>query len=302
MKICDIFILLGIKYNMKKILKLSVFVLLVITSILFTGCASVSYSTIKSDDGSITETVVAVFDDTELGTTNSDIILKKSEIQQKVDEAISNKYNDFGRRMTDMKNAYHDEGNREMEIYYANLLTQVKITRPFWSDDNLNCVLIFDTEDAYMHFYNIKEQNFSNIVETEKWLYTKVYFKGSSGYGLNNGLYATLYNELGDLFSSTTETGVNLSYSYLARSRRYHSNADLIEYTSDGYLHTWYISSENPNEEIYFYVNVANRSNFYLLSIIISLIICIILSIIAIIKIKINKKKNNRLILKIINK
>lgn len=287
---------------MKKMLKLSVFVLLVITSLIFTGCASVSYSTIKSEDGSITETVVAVFDNTKLGNTAPDIIFKKSEIQNLVTDAILNKYNDYGKRMNDLRKHYHDEGNKELEVYYSNLLNQVKITTPFWNENNLNCILIFDTEDAYMNFYNIKEQNFSNIVQSEKWLYTKVYFKGSSGYGLNNGLYATLASELGDLFTTTTETDISLSYSYLACSKRYHSNADQIEYTTNGYLHTWNISSENPDEEIYFYVKVANRSNFYLLSIIISLIICIILCIIAIIKIKIIKKKNNRLILKIINK
>ena len=103
---------------------------------------------------------------------------------------------------------------------------------------------------------------------------------------MQNSLYQTLKSSiyLKKYFNIFDEEDVNLTYSYLAGSSRYKSNADSISYAGDGYYsHTWNVDINNPDKEIYFSVRLANRWIWYVLAIGISLIVCFILVVIALI-------------------
>lgn len=287
---------------MKKSASLIIAIMLVFTSLLFTGCASVSYSTIKDKDGRITEIVIATLNEELIVESGEDIVAKKAQLKGLAHNALVEKLDNYGTRIQTLRNDAHNNRDLEKESYYLQLLSQIKISEPVWAENKLSCIVSYESEDAYLYFYEIEQPNFSTTTKKENWFYSTIYFKGSTGYALNHGLYAVLSDKISDMFVSFNQEDVSLSYSYLARSRRYHSNADSVEYTEEGYyLHSWNISSDNPEKEIYFYVRSANRSHFYLLSIIISLIVCAILCIIAIFILISKKKKRKRLISRLIN-
>ena len=274
--------------KVKKII--SILILLICVSFIFTGCASVNYTTLKYSNGEIIETVECTLNEQLLKNKGYNVNEKKNAISATAYVALQEKYSGYITKITNKyENLIQNKDFENAEIY-EELLESVTVYQPVWRENILFCKIHFKTSTAYYMFYNLTEPNFKRDREIKNLFTEKIYFRGNLGYALNNSLYSTLSTRLDLQFMKFSEQDVSLSYSYLAPSRRYHSNADDINVTKDGYLHTWYVR-EDINQEIYFYVILANRHVWYLLAIVISLFVTFILLVVALIKITLCRKK-----------
>lgn len=288
----------------KRLLSIIVLTMLVTASLIFTGCADVNYSTIKTEDGGIIEQVTATLNEDELISAypDVDITMKKNEITALANNTLVDNLANYVAYLQYLKKLATAQNWLDKVELYTKLMTQIKIAEPCWENNKFTCMINFESASAYNIYYR-SQLNFHMGTQTVKWMYTKHYFNCTAGDALHVGLYNDLSRVLTeDIFPGFSADDANITYSYLAPSHRYHSNANFVETTSDGYLHTWIVSTSAPDQALYFYVIELNRSHFYLISIIISLIVCIILFTIAIIIVSIKRKKNKRLIEKLIKK
>jgi len=276
---------------------ISICLLLICVSFIFVGCANVNYTTIKYSNGEIVETVNCVLNEQLLIDKGYNVELKKNSIATTAYLALQDKYSEYIAKINQKREQAIINQEHDKLSLYEQLLESVNVYQPAWTKDVLVCKIHFKSATAYYLFYDLKQPNFQQA-ETKKNLFTnKIYYRGNLGYSINHGLYSTIANKLDLQFMKFSAEDVNLTYSYLAPARRYHSNANYIQSTSDGYLHTWVVG-ENLDEEIYFYLIIANRHAWYLLAIAISLLVCFILLLVGIIKIYISK--NKKLVVKLI--
>lgn len=192
--------------------------------------------------------------------------------------------------------------NSEHKALLQQMLDGVEFSSPEWDEDTGEFFVYatFFNETSYIWFYNVVEKNFKQTSTTEKWLYYTIHYTGNTDYIKNVGLYNLLSTSelLTSIFPEIENS--QLTYSYLTQSRRYHSNADSVTHTTDGYLHTWNATGEN--KEIEFHLNIANRQNWYILAILIGLSFTLILGIVALIIVITKHSKRKRLIYRMINK
>lgn len=281
---------------MKKSLRIFILLnMLIFVSTIFSGCAEINYSTIKTKDGGIVEKVTALIDEQSLIDANYNVNIKKLEIEQIATSAMQELVNDYNQKIQQQIHIYTVQQDQEMIASFTDLLDDVTALKPYWENTVFNCQINFDSVSAYCLFYDLTETNFSTQTTRSNWWSTKITYSGNLGYAINSGLYSILKTKLNLTFLNFSDQDTNLSYSYLARSKRYHSNSDYVLATTDGYLHTWKIDSSNIDKEIYFYLNIANRGHWFLISIILSLIITTIILFISIIILFIKKTKNIKL-------
>lgn len=258
----------------------------------FCGCADINYATIKNEDGQITETVTAILDSEYFNQQNKPLP-SKQEILYISRLSMKAKYDEYLSTCSAEIIKYEMEQDFETATLYRELAKAVTVYEPFFVENNYYAKIEFANTTAYCLFYNMTEQHFVQQETQTNFLTNKIYFKGNLSYSINNGLYSLLKNDLKNYFPKFNEDSATLSYSYMAPARRYHSNADYIKQTEQGYLHTWNVDKNNQDKEIYFYLVRANRNVLYLIAIIISLIVAIILSIIVLIKFILRHNKNN---------
>jgi len=166
------------------------------------------------------------------------------------------------------------------------------------------CVKYKDV-NLYKYYYNEKGEESHTVDLSGNFFYNKIRIVGDET--------SLTHRE----FSEKCEVGLKLYFyniikeykDYMvfnlhASKRRLKSNSDFQEKISTGnYLHTWIIG-ENAEDEVQYYYNIANRQNWIMLSIGVTLVIGVILFVISI-NIKENNKQKtneNKLINKIIIK
>lgn len=285
----------------KTFTKIIVCFTLILVSFIFVGCCNVSYTNF-TEDGIYNEVLEVTLNEQTLkdeGYNDLEITRFKGDMLSLANNTLNDKYSSYENKIQNNINKYkHDPEKKDLLDAYTELLTAVKITPPKWENNVFSAKIEFASKSAYLIFYDLTEKNFSKE-EIEKGLfYNTRYYKGSLGYAVNYGLYSTLSHNLSHYFSKFTPEDTSLSYTYLAPSSRYHSNADQITYYDDGYYaHTWKVDTNNLDKEIYFYLRLANRWIWYLTAILISLVVVVILIVIAIIKHLITKKKEQEKIL-----
>lgn len=268
----------------------SIVFLLICVSFLFAGCASINYTTMKYSNGEMVETVDCLLDEEKMETKGYDVEKQKLSIATTAYLALQDKYTKYLADVNIELNKALASKELERATLLEEMLESVIVYEPYWEENVLHCEIYFKSSSAYYLFYGLTEPNFKQEKIKENLFTNKIYYKGNLGYSLNHSLYSTIATRLDMQFMKFSEQDVNLTYSYLAPARRYHSNANYIQATKDGYLHTW-IVGENIDQEIYFYLTLANRHAWYLLAIVISLFITFILLVIAVIKICIKPKK-----------
>lgn len=252
--------------------------------------SSSSTSIIKDDNGSIFEEVIYSSSEANFAENNLNFETDSIIIQRAIHQNLDKMYTQYLFKVNNHINDSLLTQDYELAERYQELLEEVTISIPEWQEYNLICKTQFKSKSAYCIFYDITETLFNDAEEVEHTFVTKYYYKTNSSTALNQGLNSIIVKTLQDLSITPTES-ITTYYSYLARSRRYHSNADSITQTEQGYLHSWNINI-NEDEEIYFYLNIANRATWLIVAIILSLCLALALATIALIIVLIQKHKN----------
>jgi len=294
---------------MKKFKNLMLICLMFIFIFSFTGCKTTkAQATPNITDADVIEVVQLDLDLNKIiGTDNTGVANVKNEIRaiaklicDEMNTKLNNKIN------TQLLDENTTEETKKVLLGYRNGMK--------FSDLNFKldgtvvryefCVKYKDV-NLYKYYYNEKGEESHTVDLSGNFFYNKIRIVGDET--------SLTHRE----FSEKCEVGLKLYFyniikeykDYMvfnlhASKRRLKSNSDFQEKISTGnYLHTWIIG-ENAEDEVQYYYNIANRQNWIMLSIGVTLVIGVILFVISI-NIKENNKQKtneNKLINKIILK
>lgn len=268
---------------------------LILVSIVFCGCSQVNYINYTDENGVYTEVLEITIEETKFQNPNK----AKQDISDQVNSTLLSVHSSYTMNINSKINEFKfDPEKQELYEKYNDLLDDVSWDIHNFDENNYFFVkLMFQSTTSYLMFYDITEKNFSEKEEVKGLFYNTVYYKGNLGYYLQHSLYSTLRFSpyLESYFKTFSEEDVNLTYTYLVGSSRYHSNADDTYYAGDGlYAHSWNVDINTIDKEIHFSLRLANRYIWYLLSIGISLIVCFVLIIVSLISHWVRKRKQEK--------
>jgi len=274
----------------KRIAKpISVILMLFILAFCFSGCASVRMSVVANADGTINEIVTIELDEVAVVNAGYSVALLKQDIKTRSIDEAQNICDNFKFNIDLTMASDITEETKDILLEYKNSLDVVYAD---WENNSFTVGLRFKNVDVYNYFYGITETNKVVYQKEEHFLYTKVYQQRTTKYVA----YSSLFNKLKDFYSANYVGLINsetnqLAYTYVSDIRREHSDADYINKINNNYYHTWLIDSENINEPIIIYYNIANAGNCILLCLAITAGLTAIIFFIVYFK---NKLKNNK--------
>lgn len=276
----------------KTVLKSVLCFVLIMVSIVFCGCSQVNFINYTDENGIYTEVLEITLDETKFENLNK----AKQDISDAVNSTLLSKYSTYTMNINMKLNEFkYDSEKQDLYVAYQDLLDDVTWETHNFDDKNYFYIkLMFASTSSYLIFYDITEKNFSEKEVTKGLFYNTINYKGNLGYYIQHSLYSTLRHSpyLDKYFETFSEEDVDLTYSYLAGSSRYKSNADEVFYVGEGlYSHTWKVDTNNMDKEIHFSLRIANRWIWYVLAIGISLIVCVILILTALIMHFLKKKQ-----------
>lgn len=205
--------------------------------------------------------------------TTEDIIKVKSAVETNASEVLARVKAEFRYNISDAykKNKISSE---EKNTLFSNLEIYTG-----WDNDIYAVKLIFKNKTAYNVYTNFGE-NVSVKYETEERFWVTKYsqkvlnplgrrreiFLGGSAFE-----YFTIKSNAFMKENFTSEQiaqfpEFKMYYSYISNSKRLHSDADVVDRTFDGTIHTWEINKNNYQKEIEFYTLSANKVVWYLLA------------------------------------
>lgn len=278
-------------------------ILLIMFTLIFSACGTLTSTIISYEDGSIEENFTITIDPIAVVNAGYNLSSFKDDVMVK-----GNYFCDY------FKTKYRENLIEDINLndkyvlkYFNYLNNAVKYTPSSWQNNTISFSINFSNIYAYKYYYGVKTEENNAEYEIEKhFLYTKLTQKGSTLFAR----YSDLYNMCKDYFENTypnlfTEEMTkdsNILYVYQTDLRREHSNADEIIKSGGMYYHTWIVDKEDINTDMEFYYIIANSGNWIMICICTTLIaISVMLIIAVIIKNKNNNKKLN-LLQKIIQK
>ena len=266
--------------------------LLILISLIFGGCSQVNYVNYTDENGIYTEVVEITLDETKFENLEQ----AKQDISDHVNSTLLSEYTSYTFKVNNKINEYrYDPQNQDLYEAYIDLLDDVTWEFNNFEDGNYFYVkLMFASTSSYLIFYDLTEKNFTEKDINEGLFYNTITYTGNLGYYIKNSLYSSLKSSpyLKKYFNQFSEQDVDLTYTYLAGSNRYKSDADETYYAGDGlYAHVWKVDTNNMEKEIHFSLRIANRWIWYVVAISISLLFCIVLAIIGVMIHIVKKKK-----------
>jgi len=277
---------------MKKIKKnniLIIFLLFILITISFSGCAQVRTMTITNQDGSIEEQVFVSLDEkaiVEAGYTVSDVKDDISSVALREARAMINKLEQ--KIALDLFDA--TEETKQILNGFKNGLVVLSNN---WEKNEYVVSVKFKNIDVYKYYYNIIEDTKTETQTEEHFFYNKISFSGSTMYLKHKELYDRTNLEFSLKYAGLLDSESNeLLYTYKTDLRRQHSNADYITKHDGEYYHTW-IVEDVETEEILFHYNIANAGNWILIAIGISLVACGVMVVVHLIVSKVKNKSND---------
>ena len=251
------------------ILKKGIIVLLLLVVVIsFSACSSVRSMTVENENGTIDELVYVSLNTQEIlnqGHTYTDIIEMKKDITETSEEKAEKLISNFRIRLK--------------VLPFTNV--GVNVVKSSWENDTYAIGLRFDNINIYQLYYGIDPNDTAEPIKTEEFLYTKHEFKRYTKYYV----YQSLYQELESYYQTKYPEFVSnenneILYTYISDTPRLHSDADYVTKQNDKYYHTWKVDSNNLDDTITMYYKIANRGNWIILCIIITLLFTSILLII----------------------
>lgn len=281
--------------------RLILIVFLIMMAFSLCACGSVNSMVVTNPDGSINEVVIVNLD----VLTNSDYLSIKTDairVAKLEADAMKSLLN------TKIDVEFLTNGITEENAYLESYRNGIQFVSNLEKPNQMILGVQFKNEEVYKYYYGITNDSSSESVVEKGFLFNKVIYHGSSIYVKHNSIYL----RLSDYFSKKYPDLINLeeaeiSYTRVSELRREHSNANYVTQKGGKFYHTWVYNAaevqDYQSNEIYadimIYYNVANRSNWILLSIGLSLIVCFIMLVVSIIISKIKKtqiknKLNNK--------
>lgn len=275
--------------------KIFLILLIVLSTICLSACGSLSATIITNKDGSIQEQVTIRLNTEEVINAGYNIEQVKNDIYLNAlseANAIVNSYN------SKLHSSFVFINSVANTNQFAN---GVEVVKNDWQDNVFTIGIKFRNEQCYKFYYNIEDNSSPDYIYETHFLYTKVYFEGYTMFTRHYDLYSRLYNYYSYVYPNLVQDENNqVLYVHVTEKHREHSNANYIVYEDGNYYHTWIIDQNNPNQKVTIYYNIANRSNFIWLTLIV--IICVVLIVFSILII-INKiTKNKKLVIKLLKK
>lgn len=279
-------------YKMKnKIIKLSFVFMLLISATTFSACAQVRAMTITNQDDTIDELVSVSLDQVAIVDAGYNITSVKNDIETNSLSIAEDMKNELNLRVAkDMLTA-----TTETKKILLDFKDGISVVKSSWENNTYVIGIRFKNIDIYKYYYDITDNQKVEMQREEHFFYDKVYYYASTMYVKHNALYNSCYNYFSAKYPNLIESETNeLLYSYKTDLRRQHSDADYITYNNGEYYHTWVVDSDNLDEPIMLYYNIANPENYIIISLGITFGLAIVLGEVAgIIKIvQINKNKN----------
>lgn len=233
---------------------------------LLCGCASVSYTVVESENGSVGQVVEIDLDEHQLGSagaTSNQIQKMKADIKSLMEG-----------KQAEIMSAYVAKVNNDTsltssqkEIFAEGVETSVMI-----SDSTITARFDFINVAVYYYFYDIDptaDDDEENISQKSDGLFYDEYTQTTKTIFSNQELidsYVSLANNYIARLNLPNPTKIKApqySYSYQTSNTKLKSDADQVSRTEDGVVHTWFMTSDQTQREIHFYTRQPRRVVWY---------------------------------------
>lgn len=260
---------------------------------LFTGCATVSYSVVEQESGGVEQVVEIELDQRQLvkaGATQTQIDEIKNKILSRMSQIKDNLYTSFQSRLVNDS----DLSVSQKEHYFQSLSLKT-----YTNDGAMGIKMSFADVASYYYFYEIdpNEESDTEIIEQNQNLFFSKYIQSTKTIFSDSELIQPLIDEANSYIQSlnlpkpTQIKAPNFCYSYRSTNSKLYSDADTRVLDSNGgYIHTWYIASDETQREINFYTIQPRRVVWYVLALIVVFIFVAIMFIVYFVKKKKAKK------------
>lgn len=273
---------------MKKIL--SVICLVIVSVLLFSGCADVSFSVMMNEKGQIEQAMQVHLDKDEITLAGYDY----TEVFNKV-------VDDFDDYLFELRNAVIcyalvkgvSFDNCGIRLYSQNNKAQAYI---FGS-------IVFDSIKIYREFYEITDTGDDDtVLDDSNWFYNREISEAETVFSsiLEEGTTANDYASEYLTYFEGSEAGktqktledANFNYYYGMPTNKLHSNSDRIYRQNGITIHEWNFSASELNDKIQLYTIAVKPVAWYILALAITLIVVAVIIIIGLIQKKLKKDKN----------
>ena len=268
---------------------LIVFILFILITITFSGCAQVRAMTITNQDGSIEEQVFVSLDSKAIIEAGYEVDDVKNDISSTAVNEAKDMINKLNQKLDyDIFNATTE--TRQILNTFKN---GIVVLSNNWENNEYVVSVKFKNIDVYRYYYGITEEPKIEYQTEEHFFYNKVSFSGSTMFLKHKDLYERLNLKFSIRYMGLINSESNeLLFTYKTDLHRQHSNADYISKLDGEYYHTWVVE-DVENEEILFHYNVANSGNWMMIAIGASVVACGIMLIINAIVEQVKKRKTN---------
>lgn len=268
---------------LKKLINISlkpIFLILILFTVLtFSACAQVRVMTITNEDDTIDEIVSVILSVEEIESKGYNIKNLKDDIETNSKVQAQQMANQLNNQIMMDLILTHDQDTIQTLNSYKN---GIEVIESDWENETYSIGIRFKNIDIYKYYYHIKDNVKTETYIKEHFFYDKVYYYASTMYVKHHDLYDIVSEYYSSQYPGLIETENNeLLYTYETDLRRQHSDADYITRQDGKYYHTWVVDSNNIDEPIMLYYNVANPENWILLSLCVTIGVTIILCVIA---------------------
>ena len=254
---------------MKKFKKLFAIILILITTLIISGCENVTYM-IEIENGGRGKIIQTISIDLDY----DDLALKgfnKVNVQNNINSIVNQVYSKY---KTQFLNNVDGLTNAEKQFIIEKIETSVSV-----NDNNITYKFEFASLTDYMYFNclygkpiaNNESYADTNIFYTETQTKSKTYFSILE----KSQIYSTVRSAFGNQYDINDLT---YTYTYADTDAKQYSNADK-HYESNGlYYHEWDFNSENLDNDIIFYRIASFKTvNWYYMALILTALFMIIL-------------------------
>lgn len=230
------------------------------------GCASVSYTIIEDENGTVGQVVEIDLDELQLGNagaTQNQIQKMKTDIKSLIESKQTEILNAYVMRVNSDKSLTSSQKN----LFIEGVESDVQI-----SDTIITARFDFISVVVYYYFYDIdptQEDQDESVTQKDYNLFYDQYVQSTKTIFSNQELIDSYMDLANDYISSLSLPNPSkikapqYSYSYQTSSSKLKSDADQISKTADGYVHTWYMTSDQTQREIHFYTRQPRREIWY---------------------------------------
>lgn len=273
---------------MKKFL--SVICLLVVSVLLFSGCADISFSVLMNSDGKIELAMEVDLDKDEITLAGYDYSEVFNKVVEDFDEylwglqlAVNNYAFLKNVKVKDCGITVNQDSDEEQAYIFGSIVfDSLKIYREFYGivDDDEDDTII----DSSNWFYN------KNISEAET-IFSSILEEGTTANSFANE-YLTYFegSEAGKAQKTLEDAGYY--YYYGMPTNKIYSDSDLVYSLNGIKIHEWNFSASELSDKIQLYTISVKPVAWYVLALIITFVVIAIIIIIGLIQKKFKKDKN----------